>query len=464
METIIFDCIIQTHINLSDSNMSIIDQLKRRQSSPLFPLIPFLFLFAVIFSKSQNREYLRGQIDSWLTDEVRDLTKAYQEMDEQIEAHLDIKGGLGYNFIHFYQEQVDRYPEHEMELTLMAGHLAKWYGGEMVRYNQQFGTKVSAYGIGDHIMPNVDQLPHFGECKTLSELGRVMCSEQQIHQFIFDHLVYPNVDIEEGITIEATVLPSGQLSDVAAIVSQDADASMKEAALRVVRSMPKWQPALRNGKPVACKIYLPIIINKNAKPDWFRQPLDTQKWVVDAVPPRGELSWQGHRDRLERLLEKYNTIDFNSGRHNYAVLFSRAVRAALKDADMSERLDILNLVTASTTEYGIPLNIMTNADQRFIDATLTVIESPEPSYADEDKIYVDLMEIMEDYEPEMSEAAELAIERSLGDLMWDFINRFPDHTEMAQAALQHACNLKKVSTHTVAIKKEAAEVRVNLKR
>lgn len=48
----------------------------------------------------------------------------------------------------------------------------------------------------------------------------------------------------------------GSLSDFK--ILKGVSKSLDEEALRVVRSMPKWQPATKDGKPIAARMSVPI--------------------------------------------------------------------------------------------------------------------------------------------------------------------------------------------------------------
>jgi len=58
--------------------------------------------------------------------------------------------------------------------------------------------------------------------------------------------------IEVGFTINA----EGQVED--AEIVKGLNAAYNAEALRVIRSMPKWKPAQQNGKPVPCRLQMPM--------------------------------------------------------------------------------------------------------------------------------------------------------------------------------------------------------------
>ncbi|MDR0229454.1 MAG: energy transducer TonB [Flavobacteriaceae bacterium] len=69
-------------------------------------------------------------------------------------------------------------------------------------------------------------------------------------------------DIEEEsirIIISFVVEKDGSLRNIKLI--QDPGYGTGEEAIRVLRTMPKWKPALQNGKPIVSQFTLPITIN-----------------------------------------------------------------------------------------------------------------------------------------------------------------------------------------------------------
>jgi hypothetical protein len=443
--------------------MALLDQLQRKNNSPWLPFLPILFFGIILLSKSDNRSYLKGQFNDWLTDEVEIIEDSYANMETYMYNQVEL-GSMDYNMTRIYQKEVAKHPEYESQLTLLANHLAKWYGGEFVVFKQRSSTNISAYGIGQHGMPNVDELPFFGECENLSPLGKAMCSEQQLQQFIYQHLQQPEGVEASSVSIELVVQANGQISEVVAIAGSAVDEKLKTAAIRVVQAMPKWKPAMKNGEAVPCKLYIPILLGEHISPIMNQEALHLELWTTENIESAPMTSWYQEREKLEELINLYSLVTFNQARHNYAVLFSRATRKSLQQAAGEDWREIQQWVEKITDDPSIQVNYVEDEQGRLIDVLIQVEEKAEPSYSDEDEIYAALLHIMDDYETGMSEQAESAIEQALGEQMWDFINRFPDHINMAQAALQHACNLKKVSTHTVSIRKEAAEVRVNLRR
>ena len=63
---------------------------------------------------------------------------------------------------------------------------------------------------------------------------------------------------QQRINVSFYVLGDGSLADVKVITICPQE--MKEEVLRLVKAMPKWKPALKDGKPTCAKIMIPIDI------------------------------------------------------------------------------------------------------------------------------------------------------------------------------------------------------------
>lgn len=90
-------------------------------------------------------------------------------------------------------------------------------------------------------------------------------------EFVQQKIKYPVDDKANGTEgvaiIEMTIGSTGEIKD--AQIAKGAEArcteAMQQEALRVIKLMPKWIPATKEGKPVAMKMYLPIRFKLNAK-------------------------------------------------------------------------------------------------------------------------------------------------------------------------------------------------------
>ena len=72
--------------------------------------------------------------------------------------------------------------------------------------------------------------------------------EKAFNQFIADNLKYPPTTAEGRVTCEVTIGTDGKVSDVR--ITMSADSVLNAEVIRVMKSMPAWQPAMQDGKAV----------------------------------------------------------------------------------------------------------------------------------------------------------------------------------------------------------------------
>jgi protein TonB len=81
-----------------------------------------------------------------------------------------------------------------------------------------------------------------------------------MQRFIQNNIQYPQKAIEQNIQgkvlVKFVVEKDGTVSY--AEIKKGVDPLLDKEALRVVRSMPKWEPAYKKGKPVRDFCHLPI--------------------------------------------------------------------------------------------------------------------------------------------------------------------------------------------------------------
>lgn len=85
--------------------------------------------------------------------------------------------------------------------------------------------------------------------------------QEAMFRFMGQNTKYPaddmvDVGVQGRVYLEFVVRNDGSLTDV--VVKRGVARQLDEEAQRVVKSMPKWTPAKMNGKPVACKMVLPV--------------------------------------------------------------------------------------------------------------------------------------------------------------------------------------------------------------
>jgi periplasmic protein TonB len=87
----------------------------------------------------------------------------------------------------------------------------------------------------------------------------------KLQVFLENNLVYPEIELENGgtgiVVVEFVVHADGFISDIKII--EGVSPHFDKEAIRLVRKMPKWNPAMQNGKPVSCYTSVPIRFDLN---------------------------------------------------------------------------------------------------------------------------------------------------------------------------------------------------------
>lgn len=86
---------------------------------------------------------------------------------------------------------------------------------------------------------------------------------EAMKKFIYDNIVYPQVAIEQNLQgkcyVQFIVNVDGSISNVRIMRGVTDCPECDKEAMRVIKSMPKWNPGKLNGKPVDSYYNLPIV-------------------------------------------------------------------------------------------------------------------------------------------------------------------------------------------------------------
>ncbi|MBU0487789.1 MAG: energy transducer TonB [Bacteroidetes bacterium] len=81
-----------------------------------------------------------------------------------------------------------------------------------------------------------------------------------MNKYLMENLTYPTLAKDSGVQgtvyLRFVVDTDGSITDLQ--VLNEIGLGCDEEAIRVVQSMPKWKPALMKGKPMPCRINLPV--------------------------------------------------------------------------------------------------------------------------------------------------------------------------------------------------------------
>jgi periplasmic protein TonB len=85
--------------------------------------------------------------------------------------------------------------------------------------------------------------------------------DEKLLDYFSTHIVYPDLarraGVEGKLFVSFVIRSNGSVTDVQVI--KGLGAGLDEEAVRVVNSMPTWNPGRQNGKPVNVKVTIPII-------------------------------------------------------------------------------------------------------------------------------------------------------------------------------------------------------------
>lgn len=133
------------------------------------------------------------------------------------------------------------------------------------------------YSQSDSVYTQVDIPPLFEGCNDplISAEQQQACSAPQLMKFIRQHIIYPDSakvhQIEGVVVVQFLVDAQGRVSS--AELLRNIGYGCGQEALRIVRMFPDFEPAMKDGNPVASKMTLPIrfkIIDESATERFYQ--------------------------------------------------------------------------------------------------------------------------------------------------------------------------------------------------
>ena len=114
----------------------------------------------------------------------------------------------------------------------------------------------------DSIFTEADQMPYFPGCSAF-KVGtddKRKCSDQSAKALVFNHIIYPKkakeAGIEGAVFVRFVVNELGQVTNPQ--ILKDIGGGCGEEALRMLKTMPKWEPAIHRGQKVKVALELSI--------------------------------------------------------------------------------------------------------------------------------------------------------------------------------------------------------------
>jgi len=102
-------------------------------------------------------------------------------------------------------------------------------------------------------------VPMFRSCKNVFKSQRMNCFQNKMNKHISKHFYYPkyaqNRGIQGKVFIQFIIEKDGSIGEINA---SGADKSLKDAAVRIIKKLPKMIPGKVNGKPVRVPFTIPI--------------------------------------------------------------------------------------------------------------------------------------------------------------------------------------------------------------
>ena len=79
-------------------------------------------------------------------------------------------------------------------------------------------------------------------------------------KYLSENIKYPKKALKNGVTgkvfVQFVIDKTGKVTNVVAV--RGVDKSLDKEAVRVIKSMPKWKPGMKDGNPVKVKYTIPI--------------------------------------------------------------------------------------------------------------------------------------------------------------------------------------------------------------
>jgi TonB family protein len=121
-----------------------------------------------------------------------------------------------------------------------------------------FLSSVSLLKAQDTLYTQADQMPYFKGCEKMAEgtVEKRNCSNQALISYIATNLEVPKSDITGVVYVTFFISEEGKVENTT--VLRGLEKPQDEAALKVVRNIPVWEPARLNGQPIRVKMTLPL--------------------------------------------------------------------------------------------------------------------------------------------------------------------------------------------------------------
>jgi periplasmic protein TonB len=112
----------------------------------------------------------------------------------------------------------------------------------------------------DTVFMIVENMPALGPCKDMRGDERHQCTQMEIIKYVTKNTKYPPIAKDAGIQgtvfVYFVVDKNGDVKD--AKVLREVDPRLDKEALRVIQTLPKFEPGKQRGKPVSVQYTIPV--------------------------------------------------------------------------------------------------------------------------------------------------------------------------------------------------------------
>ena len=133
-----------------------------------------------------------------------------------------------------------------------------------------------------------DEAPLFPGCTDSDKVSRRACATKKMLNYIYKDLKYPTeaakTGIEGTVVIGFIVTKTGSLHNFKFI--RKIGGGCDEEAMRVIKSMPNWEPAIHEGQAVNVKFNIPIKFKLEKNTSTSDKPYEKEVFVVVEKMPR----------------------------------------------------------------------------------------------------------------------------------------------------------------------------------
>lgn len=151
----------------------------------------------------------------------------------------------------------------------------------------------------EQIFKVVEEMPRFPGCeqKAIGRNELKKCSDEEMMRFISSNIKYPKIAKENGIQgrviIQFVVAKNGDVENIR--VLREPGGGTGEAAVRVVKMMPKWIPGKQRGRPVRVQYTLPVA---------FKLPIEKEEEEPILYAPQDIKEPAPEEERIFKVVEQ----------------------------------------------------------------------------------------------------------------------------------------------------------------